>query len=192
MAVALTLIEFDQYIFSILNGEWTNSFFDTVLPYWRNKYVWLPVYLFIIAYFILNYSKKGYYFILALLLTVGTADLMSSHVIKKSVQRLRPCNEPTLLDERVLVTCSSGYSFTSSHATNHFAISMFLIFTTGTRRRWLRWAIFLWALTIAYGQVYVGVHYPLDILGGSLLGTFIAAVGARLYYAFFPNSFQWT
>ncbi len=181
MASLMTLIDIDQYLFSLINGEWTNGFMDYILPIWRDKYFWIPVYFFIVFYMIFNYGKKGYWFVLFLLLTVASTDMASSQLIKKSVQRLRPCRAPEISGERVLVTCGHGYSFTSSHAANHFAISMFLIFTLAGRYKKVLPLCLFWAISVAYGQVYVGVHFPLDVLCGALLGGLIAYLGSQLY-----------
>ena len=123
--------------------------------------------------------------VLALALTVGIADTISSKVIKKSVQRLRPCNDTQINQQvKLLVRCGGGYSFTSSHATNHFAVALFLIGTLGRIFRRMKWPLLFWAATIALGQVYVGVHYPFDILVGGTIGSLIGIGVARLYQSF--------
>ena len=175
------VLELDQTLFHLLNAEWTNSLFDSILPIWRDKYFWLPVYLFIILFAVFNFKKKAYWFLVFLVLNSGSADLISSHLIKKNVQRIRPCNDSSLVEVRTLVRCGSGYSFTSSHATNHFALSFFLIGTVGIRRRKLKWLLGGWAASIAYSQVYVGVHYPIDVISGAILGILIAKLFLMLY-----------
>ena len=80
---------------------------------------------------------------------------------------------------RSLVKCGGGYSFTSSHATNHFAMAAFVLVLFGRRYRWLKAPLWFWAFSISYGQVYVGVHYPLDIFGGALLGIAIGTLIGR-------------
>ena len=98
---------------------------------------------------------------------------------------MRPCNDIIFQDTVELrVDCGGGYSFTSSHATNHFALAMFIIFTLGKKNRWIRWGLILWAGSIAYAQVYVGVHYPLDVFIGSLLGILIGTFVASFYGSF--------
>lgn len=181
MLVLMSLLDLDYALFDLINKEWTSMALDYLLPLWRNKLFWIPVYFFIVSYMVVNYRLKGYYFVLFLLLSVGTADLVSSQAIKKTVQRVRPCREPMMMDERVLVRCGHGYSFTSSHAANHFTISMFLIFSLGSTRRGVKPVLFLWAASVAYAQVYVGVHYPLDIIAGALLGTVIAGMYSWLF-----------
>lgn len=179
----ISIVELDQHIFHLLNGEWTNSVFDTILPIYRDKYFWLPVYIFIISFAVFNQGKKAYWFLIFLVATVGAADLVSSEGIKKNVKRIRPCNDIELTEVRSLVRCGSGYSFTSNHATNHFALSFFLLGTIGLKRRKLRWALVGWAVSIAYAQVYVGVHYPIDVLSGAILGILIAKLFLWLYKA---------
>lgn len=156
--------------------------FDILLPILREKLVWIPFYIFIVSFILFNFGKRGYYLVLFMFLTVGTADICSSHILKKSIQRLRPCNQvETFVHINVRARCGSGYSFTSSHATNHFAIAWFLIFTLGRRIKRIRWPLFFWALSISISQIYVGVHFPFDILCGTILGTFISYLGSRLF-----------
>jgi len=183
MHILLSLLDVDYVLFDLINKEWTSEILDYILPIWRDKLFWIPVYFFIVSYMVFNHRVRGYYFVLFLLLTVGSADLVSSHLIKKNIERLRPCREPMMFDERVLVPCGHGYSFTSSHAANHFAISMFMIFSLGATRRGVKPVLLLWAASVAYAQVYVGVHYPLDVVAGALLGTVIAGAFSVFFLA---------
>jgi len=179
------ILELDQTIFFLINNDGHNAFLDAIMPYWRNKYTWIPFYLALAAFVIYKFKTKGLYLILGLALTVGVADTLSSKVIKKSVQRLRPCNDTQINQQvKLLVRCGGGYSFTSSHATNHFAVALFLIGTLGRIFRRMKWPLLFWAATIALGQVYVGVHYPFDILVGGTIGSLIGIGVARLYQSF--------
>ncbi len=165
------LQHWDTDVFRFINGSMSNPVLDAVLPFFREKWFWAPLYLFVVAFAIFNYSKKGWVIILGLVAAVGLADFTSSTLIKKNVQRLRPCNDPALSEQVILRTsCGSGYSFTSSHAANHFAAAVFLMGVFGGLARWVRPAALLWATVIAVSQVYVGVHYPGDIICGALLG----------------------
>jgi undecaprenyl-diphosphatase len=179
------ILEFDQTIFFLINNDGHNSFLDAIMPYWRDKYTWIPFYLALAIFVIYKFRAKGLYLILALALTVGIADTISSKIIKKSVQRLRPCNDTQINQQvKLLVRCGGGYSFTSSHATNHFAVALFLIGTLGRIFRRIKWPLLFWAATIAMGQVYVGVHYPLDILVGGTIGSLIGIGISRIYQSF--------
>lgn len=176
------ILQFDQHLFHLLNGEWHNAFFDAILPYWRDKKTWIPLYLLAGAYLVYRFRMRAVFFILATALAVGLADTASSKGFKKHVKRLRPCQETELqADLRLLTGCGRSYSFTSSHAANHFAMAAFIAMVLGRAFRRIRWPLFLWAATIAYGQVYVGVHYPLDVIAGGLLGWLIGFVVAKVY-----------
>lgn len=178
----ISLVDLDQQLFSLINGEMTSGILDQILVFWRNKYSWIPLYVFILSFVFLNFKKKAYWYTLFLLLTFGVSDTMSSKVIKPLVERPRPCHHNSGVEEaRLLVNCGSGYSFTSSHATNHFAIAFFIIFTFGRRRKWVSVPLFIWATLVAYAQVYVGVHFPLDVICGAVLGVCIAFMMKELF-----------
>lgn len=176
------LKQFDQQLLLLINRGFANSFFDFLLPLMRSKYFWSPLYIFLIAYiFKTNTSKKGLLTIGFILLTFALTDFISASVIKESVQRLRPCNDPEIMGYvRSLVGCGSGYSFVSSHATNHFGIAFFLGLYF-VEYRWVGIAFKVWAAVISFSQVYVGVHYPLDVFFGMLLGIGIAHFTFYLY-----------
>lgn len=176
------LIAVDQFLFELINGKAHNIFLDWLMPFWREKSTWIPFYIALAAFTGYKYRLQGLYLILALVLTVGLADTISSKVIKPTVQRLRPCNDLELKEEvQLLVHCGSGYSFPSSHASNHFAVAAFLSLTLGIHYRKIRWPLYLWAASIALGQVYVGVHYPIDIFIGGILGIIIGNIVAKMY-----------
>lgn len=168
------LLQFDEWLFRLINIDWQHSWLDQWMPMWRNKYFWAPFYLFLLSFVGINYGKKAIWWVIALSFCVLVGDTLSSKVIKKSVQRPRPCHEVSVQPEYHLgVACGGGYSFPSSHATNHFAVAVFVLLSLGRRYSWIKLPLLLWAASIAYGQVYVGVHYPLDVSFGALLGSLI-------------------
>lgn len=176
------LIHLDLQLFHWINQVWTNPFMDQIMPFFRNQYVWGPLYVFLIAFLLFNYGKKGGVYVLFLIGLIIVSDMISSQLIKKNVRRLRPCNQIELQEERrLLVRCGSGYSFTSSHATNHFTFSAFIVFAALNFMGIFRYVFLIWALIIAYAQVYVGVHFPFDVLVGSLLGFSLGFIGSRFY-----------
>ena len=182
------LISLDQEAFLAINQGLSNAFFDWLMPILRNRYTWAPLYLFIIVFCIRNYKRNGLYIIVFLLVTFGIADHVSSSVIKKSVERVRPCRDAEFKDHvNVLVRCSGGYSFTSSHAANHFAIAVALIMVFYRRWKHILWLGLSWAAVISFAQVYVGVHYPLDILSGALLGSTIGCLTGVGFRYMVPN-----
>jgi len=177
-----SIIQFDQELFYLINHEWNSDILDLIMPIWRNKIVWIPFYAFIGSFMWVNFKKAGLVFIVLLAITVGISDTLSSKIIKKSVQRERPCNTAGVNDDiHMMIDCSTSYSFTSSHATNHFAVASFIIFTLGGLLKYIRFPLFLWAALVCYAQVYVGAHFPLDVLAGAILGCIIGWLGAQVF-----------
>lgn len=169
-----TIQQIDVRIFQWVNSGLSNPVFDAVLPWCREKWFWMPAYWFVASFSLINFGKKGWVIILGMVLAAGLADYTSSSIIKKNVQRLRPCNDLERVENITLrAPCGSGYSFTSSHAANHFAVAVFLIGFMGDIARWVKPVALSWAALIAFSQVYVGVHYPADVTIGGLLGAFI-------------------
>lgn len=168
------LLYWDESLFHLINGVWTHPLLDEIMPWWRDKKTWIPLYVILAGFAVYRFRLRGLYFILGVVLTVGVADTVSSKVMKPTFERLRPCNNTELpFEVEQRGGCGGGYSFTSSHATNHLAIAWFIVLTLGATYKWLRWPLIIWAISIAYGQVYVGVHYPLDVLVGGCIGSLI-------------------
>ena len=167
------ILEWDYWLFSKINGEWTNTLMDFTLVFFRNKYFWVPFYLFILVFLWVNFNKKKAFFIaLFMILTIVLTDQISSSFFKPFFGRLRPCNLAGFKETvDLLVSCGSGKSFVSSHAANHFGIAVYLISIFRKHFSYLfPLLLILWASIISYAQIYVGVHFPLDILGGASLG----------------------
>lgn len=187
----MNIIQWDITLFEWINNNLSSDLLDFILPWMREPLFWVPMYAFIIAFVFFNFGQKAYWFVLFLALTVGSSDIISSRVIKKSIKRLRPCNtEYVQVIERV--QCGSGYSFTSNHAANHFAVATFLVLTLGQKFRKIRPWLWVWASIIAFSQVYVGVHFPLDIFVGGILGILIGKFWSLLFdkyygYVLKPN-----
>ncbi len=175
--------EWDRQLFRFINRDASSSSMDVILPFLRESQFWVPFYLFMILFMTINFKSKGWWWVLGFVLTAALADIISSHIIKENIMRIRPCRDPMMAAEVIFRAnyCPKSSSFTSSHATSHFAISMFIWQTLKHLSKW--WCmVFLWAFSIIYTQVYVGVHYPLDVLAGSLLGCCIGLAMAFLYF----------
>jgi membrane-associated phospholipid phosphatase len=183
------LDEWDKWLFIKLNNQWTNPVFDVVLPYFRNSLFWVPLYTFVLAFMLFNYGKKGLWWSLAFVCTVALTDVIGARVLKEGFERLRPCQDPQFFFHvrLLLKQCSGSYSFVSNHAANHFGIATFAVLTfKGVFKQWMYLA-YLWALLIGYSQVYVGVHYPLDVVGGACLGMLMGSVTAWLFHRKWKN-----
>ena len=177
------LKQLDLWLFLKINTQWTTNWLDNNYPWFRQSSTWIPLYLFLILFLLINFGWKSFTWIAGIALTITVSDQLSSTLIKDSVARLRPCQNPALIGQvRMLLNhCSGGYSFTSSHATNHFAAAFFIFGTLQPFFKKWTYLFFIWAGAICYGQIYVGVHYPLDILGGALIGSIIGTAMASIY-----------
>ncbi len=181
--------QWDTYVFLKINTQWTNSFLDSVFPWWREANAWVPLYLFFVVFALLNFKQKAVPWILFVVVTLVLTDQISSTLIKNWVARPRPCRDPFLADQvrLILNTCSGAYSFPSSHAANHFGFAVFIFMTLKpVVKKWGYWLL-IWAATICYGQVYVGVHYPVDVLCGGVLGSLIGYGVGRVYGRLFTS-----
>ena len=177
-------IEFwDRWAFIQVNHNLNNPFFDGLMPLVRNSYFWIPLYFFLVLFATINFKNRGWWWLLFFICTVSVTDLISSRLIKESIERLRPCMDPEFSSHvRLLLDrCSGGYSFTSSHAANHFGLAAFFFVTTKFLLKQWAWLAFLWAAIICFAQVYVGVHYPLDVIGGAVVGLSIGLVAGHYF-----------
>lgn len=166
------LVQWDQSLFISINSEWTNPVFDVVLPIMRNSFIWYPVYLFLLIFVLLNFKARGLWWAVFFLSTVALTDMTGTYVFKHVFERLRPCSDPEFFTHvrLLLKQCAGGYSFTSNHAANHFGMATFFFITFRHLFKTGAWIALCWAAAICYSQVYVGVHYPLDVLVGAMLG----------------------
>jgi len=173
----------DRKLFFLVNNGMANDFFDRVMPVVRESNLWVPVYLFLLVFALVNFGKRGLLWMLFAVCTAALCDLVSSHLIKEHIFRLRPCQNPVLADQiRILANyCPRSSSFTSSHAVNHFGLSMFVVLTLRAYTSYWIHLFFIWAAIICLAQVYVGVHYPFDVVSGGILGCFIGYIIAVFF-----------
>lgn len=168
---------FDWFI--RINSDWSGPVLDFVLPWLRNKYFWIPLYVFITYYLFSKYRKRGFW---ALVFCVGAfalSNTLSAEVMKPTFKQDRPCQNETFKENvNVRVNCGPGKSFPSAHATNHMALAVFLGMIFWRKSRIPMYALVVWALSIGYAQIYVGVHYPVDVLVGFALGALCGAIAA--------------
>lgn len=178
-----SIIEKDQELFFQINRYGTNDWLDMVLPMLREPLFWTPLYVFLLAFAFYNFPQKAWSWLLASVITVSMTDSISSKIFKPLIGRLRPCNDPELSDYvRLLVDhCGQNGSFTSSHAANHFGMAMFFFATLQNFTGRYNYLFFIWAFSVCYAQVYVGVHFPLDVIGGAVLGIFIGKITSYFF-----------
>lgn len=192
------IINFDKDLFYFLNSTIANPVFDTIMPIITKGRYWMPIYILLFLYLIffnhlkilknegiklnsnyfknlIKYNKVGFAIAILLALSVILADQISANFIKDIVGRLRPCRE--LDNINLLVHCGSGKSFPSAHATNNFAAAVILSHFFHKNRYYF----FSIATIVALSRVFVGVHYPIDITAGAILGV---ALSSTLLFIF--------
>ncbi|OAV45931.1 phosphatase PAP2 family protein [Lewinella sp. 4G2] len=173
----------DYAIFEFINQDLANGFLDWLLPVYREKTTWVPLYGVLIFYVNRTYGlKQTLYFLVAVAIIMGVADQLAASVLKPWIGRIRPCAEPAVADTvRSLVGCGGKLSFPSNHATNHFALAGILALTLFRDKLVFKWIFYAWAASICFAQVYVGKHWPADVVGGGILGLILAYGGILIY-----------
>jgi Membrane-associated phospholipid phosphatase len=173
MELIHTLTGWDTQLFLAINGC-HSAFFDRFMYVFSAKFTWVPLYISVLYVLIKHWKKQAVWMVIALILCIVISDQVSSGLIKQLVQRPRPSHNESLNALIHLVNNYSGgmYGFVSSHAANSigFALLSGLLF----KQKLYTYVLFLWAVVTAYSRIYLGVHYPLDVLGGAVVGVMAA------------------
>ncbi len=166
------LYHIDVMFFLLINKTWANPFLDALMPVITNADYWLiPLFLVWLSLIIFG-GTKGRTTALLIVILITLSDQLTSGVIKPWVGRLRPCHPDHLIEgARYLMGLKTSFSFPSSHAANNTAIATLFAFRYP---RW-KWFPIIIAILVSYSRIYVGVHYPIDVIGGAIIG-FVCAV----------------
>ncbi len=174
------LIHWDTELFLFLN----NLGCDLYDPFWlymTNEYFWIPVYLFIFIIIVEKYGwKKALLIGISVGLMIAVTDGFSS-LVKEWVKRPRPCRNPELdgLFRLVIENCRGTYCYFSAHAANSFGLATYLSVLFYKKHKYAPYLLYLWAILVSYSRIYVGVHFPLDVLSGVLVGLFMGWIFSR-------------
>ncbi|MCZ2222678.1 MAG: phosphatase PAP2 family protein [Chitinophagales bacterium] len=174
----------DKQLFVKINSQWTTPILDNNMPWYRAASTWIPLYLFILLFIVFNYGKKSIPWLIAVAIMATISDQISSNLLKNIFERIRPCHDSFIQQQggRLLVNyCPSSFSFPSSHAVNHFSAAMFIFLTLKTAFKKWSYLFLVWAASICYAQVYVGVHYPIDVAFGAFVGCLIGGSLGIIY-----------
>ncbi|MDV3307634.1 MAG: phosphatase PAP2 family protein [Cyclobacteriaceae bacterium] len=173
------LLELDRDAFLFLN-RLNTPWLDTIMPWITRTESWTPLFLVLIYLVIREYRKDSWAVLLGVALTILFADQVTSELMKPFFARLRPSHDPSLDGLVHIVDGYRGglYGFASGHAANTFGVATFVV-SVLSRYRWIPW-LFLWAGLMTYSRIYLGVHYPGDVLVGAIVGIVGALLMLRL------------
>lgn len=177
------ILDADRSAFLAINGAHSVAA-DNFFWYVSDPRVWIPAYLFFLVLIKLRWGWRGLWWSLPVIaLMILCTDTGSVMLFKNTVQRLRPTHAPELAGMVHTVNDYFGgdFGFVSSHSANHFGIAAFMTGILLRRPHWTLWALLGWAALIAYSRVYLGVHYPGDVIVGAIYGSLIGWLAFRLF-----------
>ena len=174
------LVSFDTWLFLLLNSLHLEAL-DPIMVIISGKFTWIPLYVILLLLVIKKHQIKSMLIVVPfIVLLITSSDQISVHLFKNLFERLRPCHNPDLDDFiHLLGNCGGKYGFLSSHASNTFALATFLILLM--KQRAYLYALIFWAGLVSYSRIYLGVHYPADILAGACLGILIGMLFWNLF-----------
>lgn len=175
------LVQLDRQAFLFLNGLGTETW-DGFWMFMTDSITAVPLYLVLLVLTYRTFGLKKTLLVLVAIALLITCTDQLSNFFKYGVQRLRPCHDPEISGIMRLVKpyCGGKFAYFSAHAANSFAVASFFAFLFQRKIKYLGVFLVLWASLVAYSRIYIGVHFPLDVLTGTLVGVFFGWVFSKL------------
>ena len=173
-----SILQLDTDLFLFLN-ELNSPFWDTIMYWISHKFFWVPFYGFLVFLLYRKYElQKAIILTLLIIATFALCNTLSVEAFKNVFHRLRPCHNEEIKGLVHLVNdhCGGQWGFVSSHASNVFGLATITSFFLSKKIKYFAFLIFFWAALVSYSRIYLGVHYPLDIACGALLGISIGSI----------------
>ncbi len=182
-----TLVNLDRNLFLFINSM-HNEFFDSIMWWVADRFFWIPLYAILAVLLVRRFGRQGYFMMLFAVLLILLSD-QGSVLMKNIFERQRPCHDESLsfLVHIVNNKCGGQYGFVSSHAANTMAVFMYIMALGRNCYPWLTRATGVWVLLVGYCRIYLGVHFPADIIGGWIIGIFAAGITYIIYRLIFES-----
>ncbi len=174
------IIQEDRNAMMVLNNLGSTTF-DQFWIMVSSTTIWIPFYAILFYLLFKTFGWKNLIYISIFIALGVTISDQTAGIFKNGIERLRPCHDPSLDHLIREVKCGGGkFGFYSAHASNTFFLASFLTFLFRGTYKYLPWVLFIWAAAVAYSRVYLGVHFPMDILFGSAVGFLLGGLMSTL------------
>lgn len=186
----------DRSLFLFLNGM-HNGFFDFIMYWASDRFIWIPFYAFLLLVVVRRFGKKTVVILFLIAAMIAVSDQVASNLAKNYFHRLRPCHVPELISRVHLVNneCGGTFGFFSSHASNSWALAVFLILVlqkkkpspdgkVRTKHSRTSWLLIGYAALVSFSRIYLGSHYPSDVITGIAFGSLLSFIFAQIFFRF--------
>ena len=181
------VVQFDRDLLLAINRAHSPAL-DAVMVFASNRNVWVPAYVVLVVWLIYQFRRRAVLLLPLVVVAISLADSITSRLFKPYFGRPRPCHDATIFAQlRLPDGCGGQFGFLSSHAANSVALAVFMaVMLPAGRFKVLKTVIFLWAVLLSYSRLYLGAHYPTDVLGGAAVGALLGWAAATAYVHFAP------
>ena len=181
------VVQFDRDLLLAINRAHSPAL-DAVMVFASNRNVWVPAYVVLVVWLIYQFRRRAVLLLPLVVVAISLADSITSRLFKPYFGRPRPCHDAAIFAHlRLPDGCGGQFGFLSSHAANSVALAVFMaVVLPAGRFKVLKTVIFLWAVLLSYSRLYLGAHYPTDVLGGAAVGALLGWAAAAAYVHFAP------